>query len=77
MVASIVRDEDRIFPCCARLSGQYGLRNMFLGVPVKLGKGGIKEVLKLKLNKFELKLLKKSADHVKDVMKTFNKMKVV
>ena len=77
MVAAIVRDEDRIFPCCARLSGQYGLRNMFLGVPVKLGKGGIKEILKLKLNKSELKLLKKSADHVKDVMKTFNKMKVV
>ncbi len=77
MVAAIVRDEDRIFPCCARLSGQYGLRNMFLGVPVKLGKGGIKEVLKLKLNKSEMKLLKNSADHVKDVMKTFNKMKVV
>ncbi len=77
MVASIVRDEDRIFPCCARVSGQYGLRNMFIGVPVKLGKGGIKEILKLKLNKSEMKLLKNSADHVKDVMKTFNKMKVV
>lgn len=77
MVASIVRDEDRIFPCCARLTGQYGLRNMFLGVPVKLGKGGIKEVVKLNLNKSEMKLLHNSAEHVKKVMKVFGKMKII
>ncbi len=77
MVEAIVRDENRIFPCCARLSGEYGLKNMFLGVPVKLGKDGIQEVLELKLNKSETRLLHKSADHVKDVMKTFDKMKVV
>ncbi|MFK8104964.1 MAG: malate dehydrogenase [Saprospiraceae bacterium] len=75
MVASIVRDENRIFPCCARLSGQHGLKNMFLGVPVKLGKGGIKEIIELKLNKSETKLLHKSADHVKAVMDTFDNMK--
>ena len=77
MVESIVRDENRIFPCCVRLSGQYGLRNLFLGVPVKLGKGGIKKVLELKLNKRETNLLNKSADHVKGVMKVFDKMKLV
>ena len=77
MVEAILKDENRVFPCCAKLTGQYGLKDMFLGVPVKLGKNGINEVLELKLNKSETKLLHKSADHVKDVMKTFNKMKVV
>ena len=77
MVESIVRDENRIFPCCVRLNGQYGLKNMYLGAPVKLGKNGVEEVLELNLNKSEMKLLHKSADHVKAVMKTFEKMKVV
>ena len=76
MVEAILKDEGRIFPCCAYLKGQYGLKNMFLGVPVKLGKEGIKEVLELKLNKSEMKLLHKSADHVNDVIKVFNKMKI-
>ena len=77
MVESIIKDEGRIFPCCAYLTGQYGIKNMYLGVPVKLGKNGIEEILKLKLNKSEMKLLKNSANHVKDVMKTFAKMKII
>ncbi|MEO1514968.1 MAG: malate dehydrogenase [Bacteroidota bacterium] len=77
MVEAILKDENRIFPCCARLSGQYGLRNMFLGVPVKLNRKGIGEILELKLNKSETKLLHKSANHVKEVMDVFNKMKIV
>ena len=77
MVESIVKDENRIFPCCVRLNGEYGLKNIFLGAPVKLGKKGITEILELKLNKTEMKGLQKSADHVKDVIKTFNKMKLV
>ena len=76
MVESIIRDENRIFPCCVRLTGQYGLKNMFLGVPVQLGKKGISKVIELNLNKSEMKLLHKSADHVQNVMKVFNKMKL-
>ncbi|MDX1666931.1 MAG: malate dehydrogenase, partial [Saprospiraceae bacterium] len=45
MVETVLRDENRIFPCCARLSGEYGLSDIFLGVPVKLGRAGIVEVL--------------------------------
>ncbi len=74
MVAAIVRDEDRIFPCCARLNGEYGLSDLFLGVPVKLGKGGIKEVLELNLNKDELALMHNSAEHVRAVIDVYKNM---
>ncbi len=76
MVASIIKDEDRIFPCCVKLEGQYGLNDVYLGVPVKLGAGGIKEVYELKLNSDELALLNNSSDHVKAVMKTYDDMKL-
>ena len=75
MVASIVRDEKRIFPCCIKLTGQYGIRNTYLGVPVKLGKNGVEQIIKLPLNKSEMKLMKTSASHVKAVMKVYDKMK--
>ena len=71
MVASIVRDENRIFPCCAHLNGEYGLSDIFLGVPVKLGTEGIVDVIELKLNDAERDLLNTSADHVREVMEVF------
>ena len=74
MVETIVRDENRIFPCCARLDGQYGLENIFLGVPVKLGANGIEEILELQLNEAEMGLLNNSADHVRSVIEVFEGM---
>ena len=76
MVESIVKDDNRIFPCCAWLTGQYGLKNMFLGVPVKLGKNGINQLIELKLNKSEMKNLHKSADAVRGVLDSYKKMKI-
>ena len=76
MVESIVKDENRIFPVCVRLTGQYGLKNMYLGAPVQLGKNGVTKIIELKLNASEKKLLHKSADAVKSVMATFTKMKI-
>ena len=76
MVAAIVRDEDRVFPVCAKLNGEYGLKDIFLGVPVILGKGGIKKVLELKLNEKETQDLNLSAGHVQEVMDLFDGMKI-
>lgn len=74
MVETILRDENRIFPCCARLDGQYGLSDLFLGVPVKLGQNGINEIIELKLNDDEMALLKNSAEHVRAVKEVYDNM---
>jgi len=74
MVASIVRDEKRVFPCCVRLNGEYGLNGVYVGVPVKLGKNGIEQKIELKLNSEEKALLDTSAEHVQAVMDVFDKM---
>jgi malate dehydrogenase len=74
MCEAILRDENRIFPCCSLLTGQYGINDMFLGVPVKLGRNGIEQILELQLNEDEMALLNNSAEHVREVMDTFNAM---
>lgn len=74
MVESIVKNSKRIFPCCAYLNGQYGLKDIYLGVPVKLGKKGIEEIIELKLNKDEMALLNTSAKSVKEVMNVLDNM---
>ena len=74
MVESIVRNQKRIFPCCVWLQGEYGLKDIYLGVPVKLGKNGIEQIIELKLNTEETDSLKKSAVAVKEVMDVLDKM---
>lgn len=65
MTEAIVRDKKRILPCAAYLQGEYGLNNTFVGVPVKLGKKGIEEIIQIKLNADEQAALNKSAEDVK------------
>jgi malate dehydrogenase len=72
MVEAIVKDENRIFPCCVNLSGEYGLSDIFLGVPVKLNKTGIAQVIELQLNKEEMQLLHDSATAVKTVIDVYD-----
>lgn len=74
MVGAILRDEDRIFPCCVKLEGEYGLSDVYLGVPVKLGRAGIKDVIELKLDSDEQALLQTSSEHVRKVMKIYDDM---
>ncbi len=77
MVEAIVRDQKRVFPVCAWLNGQYGLKNVYLGVPVVLGKKGIEQIIELKLTADETKLLNDSAKAVKEVMDVLDKMNLV
>ena len=76
MVEAILKNEKRIFPCCALLEGQYGLSDIFLGVPVKLGRNGIEEVMELNLNEDEMELMNNSANHVKEVLGVFESMNI-
>lgn len=77
MVEAILKDEKRIFPCCVWLQGEYGLKDIYLGVPVKLGRKGVEEIIELKLNKDEKALLSESAEAVREVMSVLDKMQPV
>ncbi len=72
MVESILKNENRIYPCCALLNGEYNLHGVFVGVPVKLGTNGIEQLIELKLNEAEMALLIDSADQVRQVMEVYD-----
>ena len=74
MVEAIVRDQRRIFPVCTWLQGEYGLNDIYLGVPVILGKNGIEKIIELDLNDDEKALLSESVDAVKSVMAVLDNM---
>ncbi|ASQ90070.1 malate dehydrogenase [Prosthecochloris sp. GSB1] len=61
MIDSIVNDRKRILPCSVLLEGQYGIENVYIGVPVKLGAAGVEEILEINLSRDELEALRKSA----------------
>ena len=65
MVESILKDKKRILPCCVYLDGEYGLKDICFGVPVKLGAKGIESIIELELTEEEKKLVAKSAESVK------------
>ncbi len=68
MVESIVRDKNRILPCAAYLQGEYGQEGIFLGVPCKLGTGGLVEIIELELTEEETTALARSAESVRSVL---------
>ncbi|MBE9511305.1 MAG: malate dehydrogenase [Bacteroidetes bacterium] len=74
MVESIVRNQHRILPVCVELKGEYGMKDVFLGVPVKLGKEGIEEIIEVALNDEEKQLLTASSNAVKNVMGVLDNM---
>ena len=67
MVEAVLLDSGRILPCCALLTGQYGVNDLYCGVPVKLGKDGIQEIIELELNQTELSDLQNSVSAVKEL----------
>jgi malate dehydrogenase len=74
MVEAILLDQNRIFPVCAHIDGEYGIDDLYIGVPVKLGNGGIKEVIEVELNEKEQQLLDESAKAVRGTLEDFRKL---
>ena len=68
MVDAICLDQKRVLPCTAYLEGEYGIRGLYMGVPVKLGAGGVEEIMRLKLTADEKKMLRDSAAAVREVV---------
>ena len=68
MVDAIMLDEKRVLPCTAYLEGEYGIQDLYMGVPVKLGAAGIEEIIELDLSEDEQRLLHESAEAVRDVV---------
>jgi len=68
MAEAIVKDHKRILPCAAWLEGEYGMKGLFLGVPCKLGKRGLEQVIEVELTKDERAALEKSAQAVREPM---------
>ncbi len=77
MVECIVRDKMRILPCSAYLRGEYGIDGLFVGVPVKLGKNGVEEIIELSLTKEENEALKNSAAKVKEIIEKLEDMRLI
>ena len=68
MAEAIVNDQRRILPCAAWLQGEYGMKDLFLGVPCKLGRNGLEKVIEVQLTQDEKAALQKSADAVRESM---------
>ena len=68
MVDAIILDKNQVLPCAVYLQGEYGINDVFVGVPVKLGAGGIKEIIEIKLSAEEQKALNSSAESVQELV---------
>lgn len=74
MAESILKDKKKILPCAAYLEGEYGINDLFVGVPVKLGANGIEEIIEITLTKEENTALEKSADAVRELKELVKKI---
>jgi malate dehydrogenase len=72
MAEAIVNDQKRILPCAAWLTGEYGMKDLFLGVPVKLGRRGMEKVIEVELTRDERAALEKSAEAVREPMRALS-----
>ncbi len=74
MAEAILKDTKKILPCAALLEGEYGINDLFIGVPVKLGANGIEDIIQIKLTDEEQQALQKSADAVQELKDTLKKL---
>ena len=70
MAESVLNDRRRLLPCSAYLNGEYGMKDIYIGVPIILGKNGVEEIIKLNLEKHELEKLQKSGSFYREQLET-------
>jgi malate dehydrogenase len=70
-----LKDKKKVLPCAAYLEGEYGLHGIFVGVPVKLGAGGIEQIYEVKLTEEERVMLGKSAESVREMVEVLKKQR--
>jgi malate dehydrogenase len=74
MAEAILKDKKKILPCAAYLNGEYGIKNLFVGVPVKLGERGVEGIIEIKLNEDERKALNRSAESVRKLVEDMKRL---
>jgi malate dehydrogenase len=77
LVEAIIRDQKKVLPCCVALDGEYGQKDICIGVPVVVGKSGWEKIIDYKLDKEEQALFNKSADAVRNMNQVLKDMKLV
>ena len=76
MAESYLLDKKRVMPCAAKLTGQYGLSDLYIGVPVVIGAGGVERIVEIKLQPDEQAMFDKSCDAVRKLIEDFKKLEV-
>jgi malate dehydrogenase len=74
MAEAILKDKKKILPCAAYLEGEYGIKNLFIGVPVKLGSKGVEQIIEIRLNDDEKKALQSSAEAVRKLVEDMKRL---
>ena len=73
MAESYLKDKKRVLPCAAKLNGEYGINDLYIGVPVIIGKDGVEKIIEIELNDDEQKMFDHSVDAVKDLLAALEK----
>lgn len=76
MAEAIIKDKKKILPCCVLAQGEYGIDNIFVGLPVKLASGGVEEIIEIELSDHERQELHRSASHVKELCDKIDEMNI-
>ncbi len=74
MAEAILKDKKKILPCAAYLEGEYGIHDLFIGVPVKLGASGVEEIIEIRLNEDENRAIQHSADAVRELVEDMKRL---
>jgi malate dehydrogenase len=74
MADSYLKDKKRVLPCAANLSGQYGIKDLYVGVPAVIGSGGVERVVEISLNAKEKKMFNESVSSVRSLLKACTKI---